>query len=144
MFIGTNYPKLDDKFRLILPAKFRDRLAGGVIITKGQENCLVLLTKADYERRAEALMGDMEIGDADWRNFNRQFLFNSFEQTPDGQGRILLPQNLRDWASLERDLVVAGAGRHIEIWNPAAFETYMAAGAEAFANYNEREVRRNN
>jgi MraZ protein len=56
VFIGTSYPKLDEKFRLILPAKFRDRLAGGVVLTKGQENCVVVMTRAEYESRAAALM----------------------------------------------------------------------------------------
>jgi MraZ protein len=141
VFIGTSYPKLDDKFRLILPAKFRDRLAGGVILTKGQENCVVVMTRAEYEARAQALTADTTVGTQDYRVLSRHFFGDADEQTPDGQGRILVTAKLRDWAGLGRDLVVAGAGKHIEIWNPETRETYMNAGAEAFANFSEGEVR---
>ena len=143
MFIGTSYPKLDEKFRLILPAKFRDRLAGGVVLTKGQENCVVLLTRAEYEARAEALTANSTVGTIEFRNLTRNFFGDADEQTPDGQGRILVTQNLRDWANLGRELVVAGAGRHIEIWNPETRAAYMALGAEAYSNFSEGEVKLN-
>ncbi len=143
MFIGTSYPKLDDKFRLILPAKFRERLAGGVVLTKGQENCVIVLTKAEYERRAEALTANATVGNQEYRNLTRHFFGDADEQMPDGQGRILVTQNLREWAELGRELVVAGSGRHIEIWNPEKRAAYMNAGAEEFANFNEGQVRQN-
>ena len=141
MFIGTSYPKLDEKFRLILPAKFRDRLAGGVVLTKGQENCVVVMTRAEYEARAEALTANRTIGTQDFRVLSRHFFGDADEQTPDGQGRILVTAKLREWAGLDRDLVVAGAGRHIEIWNPVTRAEFMDAGSEAFANFSEGEVR---
>ena len=74
---------------------------------------------------------------------NRHFFGDADEQTPDGQGRILVTATLREWAGLGRELVVAGAGKHIEIWNPETRAAFMNAGAEAFANYNEGEVRLN-
>lgn len=141
MFIGTSYPKLDEKFRLILPAKFRDRLAGGVVLTKGQENCVVVMTRAEHEARAETLTANRTIGTRDFRVLSRHFFGDADEQTPDGQGRILVTAKLREWAGLERELVVAGAGRHIEIWNPVTRAEFMDAGAEAFANFSEGEVR---
>ncbi|MFM2277111.1 MAG: hypothetical protein RIT12_507 [Actinomycetota bacterium] len=143
MFIGTSYPKLDEKFRLILPAKFRDRLAGGVVLTKGQENCVVVMTRAEYESRAEALTANTTVGTQDFRVLTRHFFGDADEQTPDGQGRILVTANLREWAGLGRELVVAGAGKHIEIWNPETRAAFMNAGAEAFANFSEGEVRLN-
>ena len=143
MFIGTSYPKLDEKFRLILPAKFRDRLAGGVVLTKGQENCVVVMTRAEYEARAESLTANRTIGTQDFRVLSRHFFGDADEQTPDGQGRILVTAKLREWAGLDRELVVAGAGRHIEIWNPVTRAEYKDAGAEAFANFSEGEVRLN-
>ncbi len=143
MFIGTSYPKLDDKFRLILPAKFRDRLAGGVILTKGQEHCVNLMPSADYLAKAEQVTHDMVMGTPRKRNLNRHFLGMANEQTPDGQGRILIAQDLREWAGLGRELVVAGVGRHIEIWNPEKFAELMAASAEDFANYTDGEVNLN-
>ncbi len=141
MFIGTSYPKLDEKFRLILPAKFRDRLAGGVLLTKGQENCVVVMTRAEYEARAESLTANRTVGTQEFRVLSRHFFGDADEQTPDGQGRILVTAKLREWAGLDRDLVVAGAGRHIEIWNPVTRAEFMDAGAEAFANFSEGEVR---
>ncbi|NBR64542.1 MAG: transcriptional regulator MraZ [Micrococcales bacterium] len=143
MFIGTSYPKLDDKYRLILPAKFRDRLAGGVVLTKGQENCLVLLTRAEFESRAEALTANVTIGSQEHRTLIRHFFYDADEQTPDGQGRILVTSGLREWAGLTRDLVVAGVGKHIEIWNPEKHSAFMIAGADAYANYSEGEVKLN-
>jgi MraZ protein len=140
MFIGTNYPKLDEKFRLILPAKYRDRLAGGLVLSKGQEHCVVLMTKEDFQTRAEALTEDETLGSKRSRSLNRHYFAGAEVQTPDGQGRILIPQVLRDWAELGRELVVAGVGKHIEVWNLAKYEEYMAAGAEDFANYSEGEV----
>jgi len=140
MFIGTSYPKLDDKFRLILPAKFRDRLSGGIILTKGQENCVVVLTRTEYERRAETLTKDVVVGTQEYRRLTRHYFGIAEEQTLDSQGRILIAQGLREWAGLGKDLVVAGAGKHIEIWNPEKHAQFMAASAEEFANYSEGEV----
>ena len=141
MFIGTSYPKLDEKFRLILPAKFRDRLAGGVVLMKGQENCVVVLTKAEYEARAEALTKSAVLGTPQYRNLTRHLFGNADDQYPDNQGRILIASGLREWAELGRDLVVVGVGRHIEIWNPEKFAQLMSAGAEDFATYSEGEVK---
>jgi len=143
VFIGTSYPKLDEKFRLILPAKFRDRLAGGVVLTKGQEHCVVLMPKAEYYSRAEVLTAGVIVGSQEHRNLTRHYFSNADEQSPDGQGRILIAQGLRDWAELGKDLVVAGVGKQIEIWNPEKFAALMAAGAQDFANFNEGEVKLN-
>lgn len=140
MFIGTSYPKLDEKFRLILPAKFRDRLAGGVILTKGQENCINIYVRADYEAKYSALTQNTVLGTPIKRGINRHFFGDAEEQIPDGQGRILITADLRKWADLGRELVVAGAGTHVEIWNPEKRAAYMEATAEAFANYSEGEV----
>ncbi len=143
MFIGTSYPKLDDKFRLILPAKFRDRLAGGVILTKGQEHCVNIMPSADYLAKSTLMTKDMVVGTTTRRNLNRHFFGMATEQVPDGQGRILIAPELRDWAELGKDLVVAGVGTHIEIWNPEKFAALMAASAEEFANYSDGEVNLN-
>ena len=141
MFIGTSYPKLDEKFRLILPAKFRDRLAGGVVLAKGQEHCVAIFTKEQYLARATSMTEGVTMGTPQYRNLMRNFFGDADEQTPDGQGRILVTQNLREWASLGRELVVAGVGTHIEIWNPADRDAFMSAGAEDFANFSAGEVK---
>ena len=143
MFIGTSYPKLDDKFRLILPAKFRDRLAGGVVLIKGQENCLVLLTAAEFEARAAFVSGTAPIGSRQRRSLQRHYFNLAETQTPDGQGRILVNVGLREWADLNRDLVVVGVGKHIEIWNPEKYAAFMDSTAEEFANFSDGEVELN-
>lgn len=143
MFIGTSYPKLDDKFRLILPAKFRDRLAGGIILTKGQEHCVNVMPSADYIAKAEQVTQGMVMGTVNRRNLSRHFFGMAAEQVPDGQGRILIAQELRDWAELGKDLVVIGVGKHVEIWNPEKFAQLMASSAQDFANYSDGEVNLN-
>jgi MraZ protein len=140
MFIGTSYPKLDEKFRLILPAKFRDRLAGGVILAKSQERCVAIYTKAQYEAKYSQMTDGVTMGTPQYRNLMR-FLYGPAEdQTPDGQGRILVNQDLREWANLGRELIVTGVGTHLEIWNPADYAALMAANADAFANFSAGEV----
>lgn len=140
MFIGTSYPKLDEKFRLILPAKFRDRLAGGVILAMGQERCVALYTREHYLAKSALITEGVTLGTPQYRNLGRFFFGDADEQTPDGQGRILVNQELREWANLGRELVVAGVGTHLEIWNPADRKALMAAGAEEFANFSAGEV----
>jgi MraZ protein len=98
------------------------------------------MTRAEYEIRAEALTANRTVGTQDFRVLTRHFFGDADEQTPDGQGRILITSNLRNWAGLGKDLIVAGAGKHIEIWNPETRATFMDAGAEAFANFSEGEV----
>ncbi len=109
-------------------------------MTKGQENCVVVITRAEYERRAEALTKDVVVGTQEYRRLTRHYFGDADEQTLDSQGRILIAQGLREWAGLGKDLVVAGAGKHIEIWNPQKRAEFMAATSEEFANYSEGEV----
>ena len=140
VFIGTSYPKLDEKFRLILPAKFRDRLAGGVVLAKSQERCVAIYTKAQFEADSAQITKGVAIGTPEYRNLKRFFFGPTDDQTPDGQGRILVAQDLREWANLGRELIVTGVGTHLEIWNPADYAALMAANAETFANFSAGEV----
>lgn len=141
VFIGTSYPKLDEKFRLILPAKFRDRLAGGVVLAKSQEHCVAIYTKAQFMAEAEQITKSAPIGTPEYRNLKRFYFGPTDDQTPDGQGRILITQDLRDWANLGRELIVTGVGTHLEIWNPTDYAALMAANEETFANYSAGEVK---
>ncbi len=132
MFLGTHTPRLDEKGRLILPAKYRDELAGGVVITKGQERCLYVFPLAEFGRMTEA-MSTAPVTRKDLRDYSRVLFASAFDQVPDKQGRITVPPSLRTYAGLERDCVVIGANTRMEIWDAGAWETYLASQEEAFS-----------
>src|SRR3954452_409829 len=136
VFLGTHTPRLDDKGRLFLPAKFRDELAGGVVITRGQERCLYVFTRGDFGRKAEELQSASLTSRRD-RDYGRMFFSSASDETPDKQGRVTLPARLREYAGLDRDCVVVGANTRLEIWDAAAWAAYEAAQEQAFADQDE-------
>ena len=133
MFLGTHAPRLDEKGRLILPAKYRDELAGGVVITKGQERCLYLFPQAEFGRITEALRTAPVTAKA-VRDYSRVFFASASDEVPDKQGRITVPPALRAYAGLQRDCVVIGANTRLEIWDSQAWETYLASQEDSFAD----------
>jgi MraZ protein len=136
MFLGTHSPRLDDKGRLILPAKFRDELAEGLVITKGQERCLFVFPMAEFTQIAEQLRAAPMTHKAA-RAYSRVFFASASDEVPDKQGRITIPPHLREYAGLSRDCVVIGASTRVEIWDSQAWETYLAESEEAFADIEE-------
>jgi MraZ protein len=136
MFLGTHTPRLDDKGRLILPAKFRDELAGGVVITKGQEHCLYVFPTAEFQRQADALAAQPMTNKAA-RAYSRVFFAGAHDEVPDRQGRVTIPVHLRDYAALDRDLVVIGASTRVEIWDRQSWESYLAESEGDFADIAE-------
>ena len=138
MFLGTHYPRLDDKGRLILPAKFRDELAEGVVVTKGQERCLYVFPTSEFQRITEALSQAPVTAKA-VRDYSRVFFASASDEIPDKQGRITIPPALRQYAGLEKDCVVIGANTRMEIWDSAAWDAYLATQEQAFADL-ETEV----
>jgi MraZ protein len=136
MFLGTHTPRLDDKGRLILPAKFRDELAGGLVITKGQERCLYVFPMAEFRRIAEQLQAAPVTHKAA-RAYSRVFFASAFDQLPDRQGRITIPPPLRQYADLDRELVVIGASNRVEIWDQQAWDAYLSESEESFADIEE-------
>jgi MraZ protein len=136
VFLGTHTPRLDDKGRLILPAKFRDELAGGLVTTKGQERCLYVFPMAEFQRIAEQLQSTPVTHRAA-RAYSRVFFASAFDQVPDRQGRITIPLPLREYAGLDRELVVIGASNRVEIWDSGAWQSYLAESEAAFADIEE-------
>ncbi len=136
MFFGTYTPKLDDKGRLILPAKFRDQLAGGLMVTRGQEHCLYVWPQAEVDRITERLR-EAPVSHKATRDYVRMFSSASSDETPDKQGRITIPPALRDWAALSKDVVVIGAMTRLEIWDEASWEAYSESQEESFAELSE-------
>ena len=136
MFLGTHTPRLDEKGRLFLPARFRDELAGGVVLTQGQDRCLFVYTAEEFGRRAAAVQSASQATRAA-RDAARTFFSSAFDQVPDKQGRITVPPGLRSYAGLERDCVVVGAGNRLEVWDLAAWESDEGAREDAFADLSE-------
>ena len=136
MFLGTHTPRLDDKGRLILPAKFRDELAGGVVITKGQERCLYVFTSAEFARIAEQLH-EQPMTHKAARAYSRVFFASAHDEVPDRQGRVIIPAHLRDYAGLGRELVVIGASSRVEVWDRQSWDRYLADSEDAFSDIEE-------
>lgn len=139
MLLGTHEPRLDEKGRLVLPAKFRDALASGVVLTKGQERSIVVWPGAEFARYAEQLR-EASRNDARVRSYLRVLFSGAFDELPDRQGRVTLPPTLRDYAGLTRDVVVVGAHTTAEIWDRDAWQTYLAAAEPTFSDINEEVV----
>lgn len=139
MFLGTHTPRLDDKGRLILPAKFRDELAGGVVVTKGQERCLYVFPTSEFTALAEELQR-APMSSKSARAYNRVFFASAHDEIPDKQGRVTVPSHLREYAGLEKDLVVIGASTRVEIWDAAAWANYLAESEAAFADIEEGDL----
>lgn len=134
MFSGTYTPKLDDKGRLFLPAKFRDEMRAGLVITRGQDRSLEVRTAADFEVFSAKLR---DSTDSRMRGYNRMLFALLSDQVPDKQGRISLTPELRQYAGLEKDCTVIGVRNKLEIWNPQTWASYTQDQEEAFANLNE-------
>lgn len=138
MFLGADTHTLDPKGRVVLPRRFRDELADGCVVTKGQERQLLVFPPEEYQRQAAQVKG--KEATRAWRRYERQFFSSADAQTLDKAGRLLLRSELRDWASLEDgdEVKVLGVMDHIELWNPTAYETDQAKGEE-FYTYDEED-----
>ncbi len=133
MFLGQYQHLLDDKGRLTVPARFRESLANGAFITQGFDRCLMVLTE-DYFRQVYQRINAMNLADPTARLLRRLILSNAYPVAPDKVGRILIPQNLRDFIELEGKAVVAGQGEYFEIWTPEQWEKQMLQIQDTKAN----------
>lgn len=136
MFLGTHHPKLDDKGRLTLPAKFRDALAGGLMVTKGQDHCLFVFPRDEFEQMARKV-ADAPFTNEAVRAYQRYLFAGTDEQRPDGQGRIAIASELRNYAGLTKDCVVVGAMTRLEIWQADRWQTYLEENEEGYAQAQE-------
>ena len=136
MFLGTHLPRLDDKGRLTLPAKFRDALAGGVMVTKGQDHCLFVFPRAEFEQMATKV-ANASFTNESVRAYQRYLFASTDEQRPDGQGRISIVQELRNYAGLTKECAVIGAVNRLEIWDSLAWQRYLEAHEGSYAEARE-------
>ncbi|WP_336622412.1 division/cell wall cluster transcriptional repressor MraZ [Nocardioides oceani] len=134
--MGTYTPRLDEKGRLFLPAKFRDRLAEGLVVTQGQENCLVVWPSDVFMQEAQRARAT-PMTNKSAREYARVLFAGADEGSLDKQGRISIPATLRDYASLEKDVVVIGVMDRIEIWDPARWEAFSSEAQRKFAELDE-------
>jgi MraZ protein len=132
VFLGTHTPRLDEKGRLFLPAKYRDELAAGLILTKGQERCVYVFPMPEFERITEA-MRTAPVTAKGLRDYSRVFFASASDEVPDKQGRITIPPALREYAALSRDCVVIGANTRLEIWDSQAWASYLDQQEDAFS-----------
>jgi len=139
VFLGTYAPKLDEKGRIILPAKFWDELADGVVLTRGQERCIYVFAASDFEQQIVRAR-QAPVANKQGRDYLRMLLSGASNETPDKQRRITIPPQLRSWAGLDRELTVIGAGNRAEIWDSEAWSTYYAEQEEAFSSTEEEVI----
>ncbi|MBA3021575.1 division/cell wall cluster transcriptional repressor MraZ [Propionicimonas sp.] len=136
MFLGTYTPKLDDKGRFFLPAKFREQLATGLVITRQQDRCLAIWpTEAFLAEVANAATGPSTVRGV--RDYQRMVASGASDELPDSQGRVGIPAPLRAYAGLAKEIVVIGAFNRLEVWDAVAWAEYSAAQEEAFAALDE-------
>lgn len=143
MFLGTFEPRLDDKARLILPARLREEAARvdgteRLVITKGQERSLAVWPAVRFAELAERIRAlpaaNGLVSPRAVRDHLRVLYAGASEQTVDKQGRVTLPAHLRTYAGLEREVTVVGADTHFEIWDSAAWQRYLEEKEPAFAD----------
>jgi MraZ protein len=128
MFIGEYQHNLDPKKRLALPSKFRKELGSTVVVTRGLDKCLFVYPAKVWKELAEKL-GNLPMGESTTRSFVRLMLAGAIDSDIDSQGRVLLPEYLKQYAGLSRNVVVAGLFNRLEIWDERKWNIYKA-GAE--------------
>jgi MraZ protein len=134
-FLGTHTPKLDEKGRLFLPAKFRAELKDGLVISRFQERCLAIWPLKTFEEMASRAGGASTSQPV--RDYQRMLASGASDDTPDKQGRITIPPHLRTYAGLDKDCVVVGALDRVEVWDAQTWLDYSAEKESAFAELNQ-------
>ncbi len=129
--LGTHSYQLDPKGRVSLPARFRAAFVDGVWITVGQDRCLYCFPRAEWERRSDEV-GAFPLSDNDGRAYSRLFFGSSEEVKLDGQGRVTIPQRLREAVDIDKDVVVLGVRDRMEIWDRDNYDAYAAGFADAY------------
>ena len=123
MFIGEYQHSIDSKGRMAVPAKFRQTLKKGAVVTRGLDGCLFVYTEGEWKKLVEKISG-LPLSQGKSRAFARLMLAGAMDVAPDSQGRILIPEYLRSYAGLTKDTVVAGLYNRLEIWSRTAWEQY--------------------
>lgn len=130
-FFGTFTPRLDDKGRLTVPARYRGAFSDGAMVVRGDSRCLYVFTTDGFETFAQDAI-NAPVNDPNRIGPARYMLANSDHQTLDAQGRIMLAGRMREYAELDKDVILTGQGHRMEIWNAARWAEYEAAQEAAY------------
>lgn len=123
MFLGEYAYNIDTKKRIAVPAKFRSALGKKAVITRGLDSCLFLFTQKEWQKLADKLSA-LPLGQKDARGFSRLMLAGAMEVSMDSLGRILIPDYLKEYALLKKQVVVAGVYSRLEIWDTSLWNAY--------------------
>jgi len=123
MFIGEHSHTIDTKGRLSIPAKYRRELAKGVVITRGLDHCLFLYPKHEWAKIAKRL-AELPVSQKKSRAFTRLMLAGAWDAQLDTQGRVLVPEYLRSFAGIKKQVAVAGLYNRVEVWDEDTWHTY--------------------
>jgi MraZ protein len=130
MFLGEFGHGIDEKGRLTIPAKFRAELAGGLVVTRGFDRNLMIFPIEGWQELAEKIAA-RPLGDDEVRAFRRRVFSGAVDLEPDRQGRIVVPQYLRDFAGINGEVVVAGMYNYVEVWSAEAWQAVRSAAEES-------------
>ncbi len=137
MFIGEYSHTIDNKRRLAIPSKFRRELGKKAVITRGLDNCLFVFPEEEWGVLAKKL-GTLPLGQSDARGFIRLMLAGAMDVSLDGLGRILVPDYLREYASLKKQVVVTGVFNRLEVWDETLWKQYKGRSEKEIGNMAER------
>ncbi|WP_121639954.1 division/cell wall cluster transcriptional repressor MraZ [Virgibacillus sp. Bac330] len=136
MFMGEFQHNIDAKGRIIVPSKFRDQLGDSFVVTRGLDQCLFVYPMEEWNI-LEGKLKKLPLTKKDARAFTRFFFSGAVECEIDKQGRINIPQSLRNYAGIEKECVVIGVSNRIEIWSSEQWESYVTDSEESFAEIAE-------
>ncbi|WCK53093.1 division/cell wall cluster transcriptional repressor MraZ [Aneurinibacillus sp. Ricciae_BoGa-3] len=139
MFMGEYQHTIDEKGRLTMPAKFREQLSDVFVVTRGLDNCLFVYPLEEW-KVLEQKLTSLPFTRSDVRAFTRLLFSGATECSLDKQGRVNIPPALRKHAQLEKDCIVTGVSRRVEIWSEDVWETYCAQSADSFNEIAEKIV----
>lgn len=132
MFLGEHHLRLDEKGRLVLPAKWRGDLAEGLVMARGQERSVTVWPQAEFER-VVATLRSAPTTDQTVRDYTRMLAAGASDEVPDRQGRVTVPPVLREWSGLDRECVVIGLLDRVEVWDARAWADWSSAHEDAYA-----------
>jgi MraZ protein len=137
MLIGEYTHIIDDKKRLAIPAKIRKELGAKAVITRGLDNCLFIYPSKEWQKLVEKL-SNLPIGQRDTRGFSRLMLAGASEVDLDTLGRVLVPDYLKEYAQLKKNVVIAGVYNRLEIWDEVKWNTFKSQSEKEVDNIAER------
>jgi MraZ protein len=129
MFLGEYTHTIDDKGRVTIPARYRGELAAGLVVTRGFDENLMVFPISEWQAMAERIAA-RPLSDESVRAFRRRVFAGAADLEPDRQGRIVLPQYLRDFAGIDGEVVIAGMFNYIELWSAEAWQAMRASVEE--------------